>query len=105
MRAAWERKALACGLLPDDVDRRMWMRRGVLHARRPVLAGRSVVLGGYYNNAAAKARAISLNGAQRDISSAATAAVAGAEVGRGAGAVNCRKRLGGLSRYYHRPAA
>jgi putative transposase len=30
---------------------------------------------------------------------------AGAEVGRGTGAVHCRERLGGILRYYYRPAA
>ena len=30
---------------------------------------------------------------------------AGAEVGRRAGAVYCRERLGGLLRYYYRPTA
>ena len=30
---------------------------------------------------------------------------AGAEVGRRAGAVHCRERLGGILRYYYRPAA
>ena len=30
---------------------------------------------------------------------------AGTEVGRRAGAVNCRERLGGILRYYYRPAA
>jgi hypothetical protein len=30
---------------------------------------------------------------------------AGAEVRRGAGAVHCRERLGGIWRYYYRPAA
>ena len=30
---------------------------------------------------------------------------AGAEVGHRAGAVHCRERLGGILRYYYRPAA
>jgi putative transposase len=30
---------------------------------------------------------------------------AGTEVGRRAGAVHCRERLGGILRYYYRPAA